>query len=42
MGKAEIARALGVSRRTLYYSIDSGRLDRGLTCAARTEVSRLA
>ena len=28
--KAEIARALGVSRRTLYYWIDSGQLDRGL------------
>lgn len=30
LSKAEIARSLGVSRRTLYYWIDSGQLDRGL------------
>jgi transposase len=29
LSKAEIARSLGVSRRTLYYWIDSGQLDRG-------------
>jgi transposase len=30
LSKAEIARALGVSRRTLYYWIDSGQIDRNL------------
>lgn len=30
LSKAEIARTLGVSRRTLYYWIDSGQVDRGL------------
>jgi transposase-like protein len=30
LSKAEIARTLVVSRRTLYYWIDSGQVDRGL------------
>lgn len=45
LSKAELARTLGVSRRTLYYWIDSGQLDRELDnepvrYAARPAVAR--